>query len=72
MSDQTVAEQICRDLLYQGRRFQLGEYVALLDGEVVATAKTVEEAARELDQVAPDPKRGLIFEVAPLQPDVIR
>jgi hypothetical protein len=70
--NQAVAEQICATGEWNGRRFGRGEFVALLDGNVVAVADNLEgclQVLRELDQ---DPDRGMVCEVAPPVVDVIR
>ena len=70
--NEQVAEQICDSRQAQGRRFQLGEYVALLDGRVVAVAATLDAALRALRAVEPDSQRGMVCEVTPPVTDVIR
>lgn len=41
-----------------------GKWVALLCGQVVAIADTIEEAMRELRKIEPDRFKGLIFEAS--------
>jgi hypothetical protein len=55
-----------------GRQFQQGECVALLDGRVVAVAANLDAALRALRALDPDPRRGMVFEVAAPVTDVIR
>jgi hypothetical protein len=50
----------------------LGDFVALLDGEVVAVEKNADDAIAALRARDPDPKRGMVVEVAPASADVIR
>ena len=70
--NEEVAEIICRDFHWNGRQFELGAYVALLDGNVVATASTPEEAISAVRLIDPEPSRGMVFEVGPPIVDVIR
>ena len=59
--NQEVAVQIRRDLSWKGRQFKLGEYVALLDGIVVAVADSPEGAVSALRSIDPKPARGWSF-----------
>ena len=70
--NQQVAEQICDTRKSNGRPFQLGECVALLDGQVVAVGGDLDAALRVLRTLNPDPGRGMVFEVAIPVTDVIR
>ena len=70
--NQQVAEQICDARQSNGRQFQAGECVALLDGQVVAVAGDLDAALRSLRALDPDPGRGMVFEVATPVTDVIR
>jgi hypothetical protein len=70
--NQEVAETICRDYCWNGRQFKLGEYVALLDGEVVAVADSPEEAISALQALDPEPLRGMVVPVQPPSLTVIR
>jgi hypothetical protein len=72
LSDDEAAKQICTTLSYGGRQFRLGEYVALLDGEVIAVADNFEAVHAALRDREPDWRRGLILQVATPEPDVIR
>ncbi len=67
VANQVVAEAICSTMRWDGREFRLGEGVALLDGKVVAVGENLEAALRALRVIDPDPKRGMVFEVAPLR-----
>jgi hypothetical protein len=70
--NQQVAEQICDARQSNGRQFHAGEWVALLDGQVVAVARDLDAALRSLRALDPDPGRGMVFEVATPVTDVIR
>lgn len=70
--NQQVAEQIRKSPQSNGRTFRLGDCVALLDGKVVGVANDLEGALRALRAIDPNPRRGMIFRVAPPVPDVIR
>jgi hypothetical protein len=67
-----VAERLCLDFEWNGRRFKEGDFVALLDGQVVAVASAPDEAIRALRALDPDPKRGMVVEVTPPVVEVIR
>jgi hypothetical protein len=70
--NQELADSICRDFRWQGREFQLGECVALLDGTVVAVASNLDQALEVLRNIEPDPGRGMLVEVRKPVVDVIR
>lgn len=70
--NQRVAERICRTEQWDGRRLQQGQCVALLDGNVVAVADDLDTVLANLRAVDSDPDRGMVFEVGPPVPDVIR
>jgi hypothetical protein len=70
--NQQVAEHICDVRQANGRQFQLGACVALLDGQVVAVAGDLDAALRDLRALDPNPGRGMVFEVATPVTDVIR
>jgi hypothetical protein len=70
--NQQVAEQIRNVGQWNGTEFRLGEWVALLDGKVVAVAKDLDAALQALRALDPNPRRGMIFEVGPPVIDVIR
>lgn len=67
-----AAQQICRDLRWDGWDFNLGDHVALLDGKVIAVADDPADVLRTLRSINPDPSRGMVLEVAPPVTDVIR
>lgn len=64
--NQRVAEEICEKYRLNGREFKRGECVALLDGKVVAVEKDLTAVVEVLQALAPDPQRGMVFEVGPL------
>jgi hypothetical protein len=70
--NQQIADSICRDFKWQGREFQAGECVALLDGAVVAVASELDQALKALRKIEPDPRRGMLVEVREPVIDVIR
>ena len=69
--NQQVADQICSTGRLNGKLFQLGECVALLDGKVVAVARDLKGALSALRSLDPDPRRGMLLTVGP-QVDLIR
>jgi hypothetical protein len=70
--NEAVAEAICRDLNWNGRQFELGKHIALLDSEVVAETETPEEAIIALRSIDPRPSRGMVVPVRPTVLTVIR
>lgn len=70
--NQQVADSICRDFEWQGREFEPGECVALLDGAIVAVAPDLDRALEALRNIEPDPRRGMLVEVRLPVIDVIR
>lgn len=70
--NQQIADSICRDCKWQGREFQAGECVALLDGAVVAVVSDLDQALEALRTIDPDPQRGMLVEVREPVVDVIR
>jgi hypothetical protein len=70
--NQRIAEEICDLGKCNGKQFQRGDCVALLDGKVVAVANDLDTALRTLRALAPEPHRGMLFEVAPRIVEVIR
>jgi hypothetical protein len=70
--NQRIAETICEHFSWQGQTFKEGDYVALLDGKIVAVADQPEIAIAALRALDPDPKRGMLIEVSHPVIDVIR
>jgi hypothetical protein len=70
--NQQVADQIIRRGGLNGKAYRSGEWLALLDGKVVASAPDLEGAVRELRRLDPDPRRGMIVEAGDSVVDVIR
>lgn len=71
-TNQQIADSICRDFEWQGREFQPGECVALLDGEIVAVASDLDQALQTLRKIEPDSRRGMLVEICKPVVDVIR
>ena len=67
-----IAESICTEFAWNGQRFREGDYVALLDGKIVAVADNPDDAIAALRTLEPDPKRGLVVEVTHSIVEVIR
>jgi hypothetical protein len=67
-----IAETIATDFAWNGQTFLEGQFVALLDGRVVAVATKPDEAIAALRALAPDPQRGMVLEVARPAIDMIR
>ncbi len=67
-----IAQAICEDFAWQGQKFREGDFVALLDGKIVAVKQNVDSAIAALRALAPDPRRGMVIEVTRPVVDVIR
>lgn len=70
--NQHIADSICRNFEWQGREFQAGDCIVLVDGEVVAVASDLDQALDTLRTMEPDPRRGMLVEVRQPVVDVIR
>ena len=67
-----IAEVMCRDFQWQGRTFHEGQCVSLLDGNIVAVADKPDDAIAALRALDPNPKRGMVVQIAIPTVDVIR
>jgi hypothetical protein len=67
-----IAETICERFAWNGQTFEEGHCVALLDGKIIAVTETPDDAIAALRRLDPDPKRGMVVEVAHPVVDVIR
>lgn len=63
--NRSVAEKLCREMEFEGQTFHEGQYVALLDGRIVAVANNLDDAVVAARKVDPDPRRGMIVDVYP-------
>ena len=70
--NQKVAEEICSTSRLNGKVFRTGDCVGLLDGQVVIVAHDLKSAVDAVRVLDPNPLRGMVFEVKPLVPDLIR
>ena len=67
-----IAQIVHRDFAWNGQVFQEGDFVALLDGQIVAVKNNPDDAIAALRAIDPDPKRGMVVSVSPPAVDVIR
>ena len=67
-----IAESIYAKFAWNGETFHEGDYVALLDGKIIAVADNPDDAISALRALDPDPKRGMVIEVSHPVVDVIR
>ena len=67
-----IAQGVHRDFAWNGQSFQNGDFVALLDGQIVAVNDNADDAIAVLRALDSDPKRGMVVEVSPTVVDVIR
>ena len=70
--NQQVAEQIIHSGRSNGKQFRPGEWMALLDGKVVAVAANLDGALNALRTLDSNPQRGMVFELSSAESDVIR
>jgi hypothetical protein len=70
--NQQVADRICLSLKWDGKSFDEGDCVALLEGQVVAVADDLDGVLQTLRSLEPNVKRGMVVEVTPPVVDVIR
>lgn len=70
--NQRLADQIRRTNSANGQQYQPGDWLALLDGRVVAVARDVGGALRLLRVLDPDPQRGMLVAAGAVPVDVIR
>jgi len=67
-----IAESIYAKFAWSGQTFREGDYVALLDGKIIAVADNPDAAISALRALAPEPTRGMVIEVGHPVVDVIR
>ena len=67
-----IAEAICRDFEWHGQNYREGQYLALLDGEIVVVANNADDAIAALRTLDPDPKHGMVVPVETPAMEVIR
>ena len=70
--NQRVVEQINSAGGLNGKQYRPGEWLALLDGKVVAVAEDIDGALQGLRRLDPNPQRGMIAKVGPPVLNVIR
>lgn len=70
--DRRIVDSLQTDFAWEGRTFERGDFVALLDGEIIAVGKTADDAIAALRSREPDPKRGMVVEVTTPTVDVVR
>lgn len=69
---QVVADRIMRDRAYAGRRFDTGDYIAILGDGIVAVGRSYDDVAAALTAREPQRERGMICLVSDAGPDVVR
>jgi hypothetical protein len=67
-----VAESIRSHFAWNGRTFREGEFVAVLDGQIVTVADNPDDAIAALRAMAPEPSRGMVIPVKHPEVDFIR
>ncbi len=70
--DMQIAEALCERFEWDGRSFREGEYVAVLDGPVVAVTGNPDDAIEVLRTTNPNPERGVVVQVTHPSVDIIR
>ncbi|MFM9959760.1 MAG: hypothetical protein ACKV2Q_00875 [Planctomycetaceae bacterium] len=67
-----IAEELCRDFEWHGQTFHEGDYVALLDGNIVSVADNPDDAIAALRARDSNPQHGMVVPIAPPSVAVIR
>jgi hypothetical protein len=67
-----IAQAVRDQFAWNGQSFHEGEFVALLDGKIVAVKNNADDAIAVLRAFDPDPKKRMVVEVSPPAVDVIR
>ncbi len=67
-----IAQAVHRESAWNGQHFQEGDFVALLDGQVVGVKDNADDAITALRALDPNPKHGMVVQVSPAAVDVIR
>jgi hypothetical protein len=70
--NQQTADRINISGGLNGKQYQPGDWLALLDSKVVAVAKNLEDAVGVLRRLEPDSNRGMVFQYGLTAADVIR
>ena len=71
-ANQQAVDNIRKSGASNGKHFSAGDFVALLDGKVVAVANDLGNTLKQLRALEPNPQRGMIFEFGPEVVNVIR
>jgi len=67
-----IAQAFQGELAVSGSTIHAGDFVALLDGKVVAVDHNADDAIVALRALDPDPKHGMVVQVSPPVVDVVR
>jgi hypothetical protein len=67
-----IAESIYAQFAWNGQTFREGDFVALLEGKIVAVAHNPDDAISTLRSLDPDPKHGMVIEVSRPVVDAVR
>jgi len=67
-----IAQAVHGEFAWNGQEFHEGDFVALLDGHIVAVENNADDAIAALRALDPDPKHGMVISVSPPAVDVIR
>lgn len=67
-----IAQALHGEFVWNGQQFHEGDFVALLEGQVVAVERNADDAIVALRALDPDPKQGMVVQVSPPVIDVVR
>jgi hypothetical protein len=67
-----IAQAVHGEFAWNDLKFHEGEFVAVLDGQIVAVKNNADDAIAVLRALDPDPQHGMVVEVARPAVDVIR
>ena len=67
-----IAQAVHGEFAWNGKTFHEGEFVALLDGQIVAVENNADDAIVALRALDPEPQHGMVVKVGAPAVDVIR
>jgi hypothetical protein len=70
--NESLAQQLCEQRVWNGRRIALGDFVAIADGRVLGIGTSFDQADSYLQDAGVAAGKGMICEVTELEADIIR
>ncbi len=69
--ERALNQQTALKLRKKLQKTHMGKFVGIVKGKVAAEGETIEEVLQKLQQVEPDPNKGLIFQVGEEYPEEV-